>query len=210
VVNTAKYLSGQPLLAFNLTRGGSMRAAAVPRQRRRPRPRPGRERRLRHPPITMGASDAEQWRGVYGVNDLFIGQRTHVRHAIVSASAGRRKTSPPAASSCPPRRPTGWFRSILTGAAAVVRRSLPSHPSVSARPVPLRLGGEPPLLQRPRAVRQQGVVGRVGVRSHRRGRGIGGDVADAAERRSSAMVSRRIIWNSTAVASLALGLRRCD
>lgn len=122
VVNTAKYLDGQPLVAFNPD-PGRMDGVLIPfgiagansildqviygdYQSHR---------------VTMAKASLNDGQSLYAVNDLFIGARTHVSARyrltfqdyqedqsssgiIVSTGAGS----------------TGWFRSIITGAAGVV------------------------------------------------------------------------------------------
>jgi NAD kinase len=135
VVNTAKYLSGQLLVGFNpdparidgvlvrvpvgqaadvfaLAQGGVVNSAA----------------------ITMARAALSDGQSLHAVNDLFIGQRTHVSARyrlqyrdvqedqsssgiIVSTGAGS----------------TGWLRSILTGAAGVVEAVSGPSPAHSVR-----------------------------------------------------------------------------
>jgi NAD kinase len=122
VVNTAKYLQGQPLLGVNpdpkridgvllpfpihfmpsilpwAMAGGS----------------PTRQ-------VTMGKAELNDGQSLLFVNDLFIGQRTHLSALYRLAFNGREEdqsssgiiVSTGAGS-------TGWFRSILTGAAGIV------------------------------------------------------------------------------------------
>ncbi len=128
VVNTAKYLAGQPLVALN--------------------PDPQRIDGVllpfhvhdANPAINRALGEAKVWRDVtmaqallndgqclLAVNDLFVGARTHVSARyrlrykgqdedqsssglIISTGAGS----------------TGWYRSILTGAAGIVEAYVPS------------------------------------------------------------------------------------
>ena len=135
VVNTAKYLAGQPLLAINPDpqridgvlapypidqAGGAMQAAL----------RGGGQ--LRH--ITMAKAELNDGQTLYAVNDLFVGRQTHASAryrleyrfdseeqsssgVIVSTGAGS----------------TGWFRSILTGAAGVMQAFSPAEELEAAR-----------------------------------------------------------------------------
>jgi hypothetical protein len=125
VVNTAKYLDGQPLVAVNpdperidgVLLPFNVQSATA-----------GIERALSRRPVWANVSMAEaqlnDGQRLLAVNDLFIGQKTHtsaryrLRHGtreedqsssgiIVSTGAGS----------------TGWLRSILTGAAGVVEGS---------------------------------------------------------------------------------------
>jgi hypothetical protein len=121
VVNTAKYLREQPLLAFNpdpqrmdgvlipftASQAGQMLPIALDGEL---------PRRL----VTMAVARLDDGQSLYAVNDLFVGQRTHISARyrlryrdkeetqsssgiIVSTGAGS----------------TGWLRSILAGAAGV-------------------------------------------------------------------------------------------
>ena len=107
--------------------------------------------------MTMAQAELNDGQRLLAVNDLFVGARTHVsaryrlRHEgreedqsssglIVSTGAGS----------------TGWYRSILTGAAGIVQ----AHADIARGPgrqgpLPDSLGRAPPRLQRPRAVHQQ-------------------------------------------------------
>lgn len=122
VVNAAKYLSAHPLVAFNpdpkridgVLLPFQVRQAAALLQRALDGDYAVRR-------VTMAKASLNDGQALYAVNDLFIGQRTHVSARyrlhfggveedqsssgiIVSTGAGS----------------TGWFRSILTGAAGVV------------------------------------------------------------------------------------------
>ena len=122
VVNTAKYLSVQPILAVNpdpermdgiLLPFTAQRAGAAIRRALR--------EELLLKSISMAKAELNDGQALYGVNDLFIGQRTHVsaryhlrfRDAAEDQSSSGIIVSTGAGS-------TGWFRSIITGAAAVV------------------------------------------------------------------------------------------
>lgn len=129
VVNTAKYLSSQPLLGFNpdpqridgvLVPFEVRQAATVLTQTL------SGSYALQE--VTMAKASLNDGQTLYAVNDLFIGQRTHLSARyrlrfqqqeedqsssgiIVSTGAGS----------------TGWFRSILTGAAGIVEAFSQTH-----------------------------------------------------------------------------------
>lgn len=122
VVNTGKYLTGQPILALNpdparidgvLLPFRIDHAAGALRQ--------ALGERLRVADITMARADLNDGQVLYGVNDLFVGQRTHVsaryqlrfRETAEDQSSSGIIVSTGAGS-------TGWFRSIITGAVEVV------------------------------------------------------------------------------------------
>jgi len=136
VVNTAKYLTCQSLLALNpdpqridgVLVPFFAQGEAGEQMRRALRG----DYRLRH--ISMVCARLNDGQSLYAVNDLFIGQRTHVsaryllRHRqeeeeqsssgiIVSTGAGS----------------TGWFRSVLTGASGVVEAFVPEERVATVR-----------------------------------------------------------------------------
>jgi NAD kinase len=135
VVNTAKYLAGQPLLALNPDPARvdgvlipfSVAGAATAL-------RMALEGELGEKRVTMALAELNDGQRLYALNDLFVGQETHVsaryriRHGggeedqsssgiIVSTGAGS----------------TGWLRSVLTGASAVMRAYADSEAVRAAR-----------------------------------------------------------------------------
>jgi NAD kinase len=121
VVNTAKYLSTQPILALNpdpqrvdgvlipfgVDEAGEWVARAL-----------GGRTALRH--VTMARAALNDGQSLYAFNDLFIGRSTHVSARYRLEHAGRAEdhsssgliVSTGAGS-------TGWLRSVVTGAAHV-------------------------------------------------------------------------------------------
>ncbi len=128
VVNTAKYLANQPIVAinpdparndgvllpFNVSQAADVISYSL-------------AKRYLTRPITMAKASLDDGQTLNAVNDLFIGQRTHLSARyhlqfgdkeedqsssgiIVSTGAGS----------------TGWFRSILTGADGVASAYAPS------------------------------------------------------------------------------------
>jgi NAD kinase len=127
VVNTAKYLDGQPLLAFNPD-PNRIDGVLVPFPVAQARPvlREVLDGHISLRRITMARASLNDGQTLDAVNDLFIGRKTHVsaryriRHGnreesqsssgiIVSTGAGS----------------TGWLRSVLAGAAGVVEAIKP-------------------------------------------------------------------------------------
>lgn len=122
VVNTAKYLTQQPIVGFNPDprRYDGILLLFSPDEAAEILSRVIHARfHLKR--ISMARAELNNGQSLYGVNDLFVGQKTHVSAyyelrfrkkkenqissgIIVSTGAGS----------------TGWFRSILTGAAGVV------------------------------------------------------------------------------------------
>jgi NAD kinase len=122
VVNTAKYLTSQPLLALNPDPrrvDGILVPFTVYEAAMALRRTLARELAVKH--LTMARAVLNDGQSLHAVNDLFVGQRTHVSARyrlryqdyeedqsssgiIISTGAGS----------------TGWFRSVLTGAAGVM------------------------------------------------------------------------------------------
>lgn len=124
VANTLKYLSGQPVLAVNPDPGRwegvllPFQVADVPRVL----PEVVRQYRpIRE--ITMARARLGDGQTLLAVNDLFIGVRSHVsaRYEIALGNRKERQSSSGIIVSTG-LGSTGWLRSILTGAHAVVGR----------------------------------------------------------------------------------------
>ena len=122
VVNTAKYVSVQPLLAFNPD-PQRMDGVLIPfhcsqAQALLPGVMHGA---YGYTPVTMVKAELNDGQSLYAVNDLFIGQRSHISARYRIAMGGKREdqsssgiiVSTGAGS-------TGWLRSVLTGATGVV------------------------------------------------------------------------------------------
>lgn len=122
VVNTAKYLSGQPILALNpdpqRIDGILVPFTATDATRMLQRAVRGQ---LQSRKISMAKAELNDGQTLYAVNDLFIGQRTHVsaryrlrlERKVEDQSSSGIIVSTGAGS-------TGWFRSVVTGAASVM------------------------------------------------------------------------------------------
>lgn len=123
VVNTAKYLATQPILAVNpdptridgvLVPFGVAEAGAQIAQTLR-----GTARMTR---VAMAQATLNDGQTIYAVNDLFIGARTHVSARYALELGGQRE---PQISSgvivATGAGSTGWMRSIATGAWQVAR-----------------------------------------------------------------------------------------
>jgi NAD kinase len=121
VVNTAKYLREQPLLAFNPDpkRMDGVLIPFVAEQAPKWLP-PAIEGELKAKQITMAVARLDDGQSLYAVNDLFIGQRTHVsaRYRLMYRKKQENQSSSGIIVSTGAGS-TGWFRSILTGASGV-------------------------------------------------------------------------------------------
>jgi hypothetical protein len=122
VVNTAKYLRDQPLLAVNPdpTRIDGILNLAPPGLA------PWALQNavaglLPVQPVSMARAELNDGQTLYAVNDLFIGQRTHVsaRYVLRLGDQAEPQSSSGILVSTGAGS-TGWFRSVLTGAAGVV------------------------------------------------------------------------------------------
>ncbi|MDB5351573.1 MAG: hypothetical protein JWN86_2820 [Planctomycetota bacterium] len=122
VVNTAKYLDGQPLLAFNpdpsridgvlipfpVSSASPVLASAI-------------EDAYPKRTITMAKATLNDGRSILAVNDLFIGQKTHVSARYLLKHDGREEAqSSSGIIVSTGAGSTGWYRSILSGAAGVL------------------------------------------------------------------------------------------
>ena len=118
VVNVAKYLAGQPLVAFNPdpSRIDGVLAPFVADHA------PGLFRlpafRLRR--LAMARVALADGQELHAVNDLFIGQRTHVsaRYRLAFGGEAEEQSSSGIVVSTGAGS-TGWYRSLVTGAAAL-------------------------------------------------------------------------------------------
>ena len=139
VANTLKYLQGQPVLGVNpdparwdgqlLPFGVRDLAKVLPEFFAK-----GRPQRT----VTMAEAQLNNGLSLCAVNDLFIGPRSHgsARYRIEIAGASERHSSSGIIVSTG-MGSTGWFKSLMTGAAAVaeVAASLLGQPARSATPV---------------------------------------------------------------------------
>jgi len=121
VVNTAKYLHGQPVVAFNpdparidgvLVPFGLAGAAATIRG--------ALDGALRRRRVTMARATLDDGQTIEAVNDLFIGVRTHAsaRYRIEQGGRNENQSSSGVIVSTGAGS-TGWYRSVLAGAAGV-------------------------------------------------------------------------------------------
>ncbi|MGO9465945.1 MAG: sugar kinase [Isosphaeraceae bacterium] len=122
VVNAAKYLNGQAVVALNpdpLRVDGVLLPFAYPEAARGIALALGGARCWRE--VTMAQATLNDGQSLLAVNDLFIGQKTHTSARYRIQVGGREEdqsssgiiVSTGAGS-------TGWYRSILTGAAGIV------------------------------------------------------------------------------------------
>jgi hypothetical protein len=120
VANTAKYLDQQPLIAVNpdpdtidgvLARNSPMEALQLIRN----------QSHAREQFLTMAQAELADGQRLLAVNDLFIGQRTHVsaRYEIEFRGRSERQSSSGLIVSTGAGS-TGWRRSVLTGASRIV------------------------------------------------------------------------------------------
>lgn len=117
VVNVAKYLAGQPLMAFNPdpSRIDGVLVPFVADQA----PALFRQRQFRLRRLAMARVALADGQEMHAVNDLFIGQRTHVsaRYRLAFGDRAEEQSSSGIVVSTGAGS-TGWYRSLVTGAAA--------------------------------------------------------------------------------------------
>ena len=123
VANVLKYLAGQPMIGVNPdpTRWDGVLLPFAPKDLPKLMPevmvdhRPFRE-------ITMALAELSDGQRLCGVNDLFIGRRTHVsaRYILRSSSRSENQSSSGIIVSTG-LGSTGWLKSVLAGAAGVER-----------------------------------------------------------------------------------------
>jgi NAD kinase len=135
VVNTAKYLTAQPLLAINPD-PARVDGILIPV---RVEHAPGALQRavrgdlpLRR--ISMARAELNDGQAIDALNDLFIGQQTHVsaRYQLEHRGQAENQSSSGIIVSTGAGS-TGWFRSVLTGAAEVVESFSPTPATRQAR-----------------------------------------------------------------------------
>lgn len=138
VVNTAKYLSGQSLMAFNPDPqriDGVLLPFRIPDA---PRVLASAARRSYHiRKVSMAKAQLNDGQVLHAVNDFFIGQRTHVsaRYALRLQGAHGEVSEHQSSSGIivsTGAGSTGWLRSILTGAAGVMQ----AHENENVDPPP--------------------------------------------------------------------------
>lgn len=123
VANTLKYLSGQPVVGVNPDPERWDGRLLPFRVSDLPKLMPEvvlRKRRTRA--VTMAKASLNNGQSMYGVNDLFIGPKTHcsARYLIRSGDASETQSSSGVIVSTG-MGSTGWLKSLLTGAAAITR-----------------------------------------------------------------------------------------
>ena len=126
VVNVAKYLRGQPIVAFNpdpATIDGVLVPFVAPQATALFRQRTFALRRL-----VMARAALADGQDLHAVNDLFIGQRTHVsaRYRLLYGESSEDQSSSGIVVSTGAGS-TGWYRSLVTGAAELTDAEVPDY-----------------------------------------------------------------------------------
>jgi NAD kinase len=127
VVNTAKYLSDQPLVAVNPDPGRIDGVLVAFHTANAPNAiRAALDDVLPIRPITMAVAQLDDGQKLFAVNDLFIGQRTHVsaRYRIAIGKRSENQSSSGIIVSTGAGS-SGWYRSVLAGAAGVAKAAQP-------------------------------------------------------------------------------------
>jgi NAD kinase len=127
VANTLKYLDGQPVVGVNPDpdRWDGRLLPFQVRDLGKLMPEVLRRKRATRA-VTMAKAALNNGQVLYGVNDLFIGPKTHssARYLIRSGDASETQSSSGVIVSTG-LGSTGWLRSLLTGAAAVAQSAGP-------------------------------------------------------------------------------------
>jgi NAD kinase len=135
VVNTAKYLSDQPLVAFNpdpVRIDGILLPFSIDRCKEiLVNVAAGRYEIDR---LTMAQASLNNGQSIYALNDLFIGYATHAsaRYRIAQGEQSEQQSSSGIIVSTGAGS-TGWSRSILTGAAAIIEAAEKRKPFKKVR-----------------------------------------------------------------------------
>lgn len=122
VVNTAKYLDGQPVLALNPD-PRTIDGVLIPFHAQQARFTFDQlaSGKLSQKLVTMACARLNDGQTLHAVNDLFVGARTHISARYRLAHNGRSEDqSSSGLIISTGAGSTGWFRSVLTGASAVV------------------------------------------------------------------------------------------
>lgn len=143
VVNVAKYLTTQPILALNPDPqriDGVLIPFLVPQAKRiLPRILEGRTKLKR---ISMAAAELNDGQMALAVNDLFIGPKSHISAKyILQVGDGREPQSSSGIIVSTGTGSTGWLQSIVTGAAAITKGITKKDVNIPA-PTQYRLDGE--------------------------------------------------------------------
>ncbi len=134
VVNTAKYLRGQPLFAVNPDPARidgvliAFQAGEAAPLRTALRGEFARKR------VVMARVLLNDGQSLYAVNDLFVGQRTHqsARYRLALGGLAEDQSSSGILISTGAGS-TGWFRSVLTGASGIVETFVPGAETHAVR-----------------------------------------------------------------------------
>lgn len=142
VANTVKYLSGQPVVGVNPDPArwdGQLLPFQLRDLERVMREVLTGRRPMKN--VTMAQATLNTGQTLYAVNDIFIGPRTHVSARYTITTGGRTETqSSSGVIVSTGLGSTGWFKSLLTGAAGIVRNSGAGTP-------PLKTGANAPNLE---------------------------------------------------------------
>jgi len=122
VVNTAKYLDGQPLLAVNPDPSridGVLTPFSVVKARTALRKTIRQGYKVRR--LTMACAQFSDGSSLHALNDIFVGRKTHVSARYSMSYRGHHEEqSSSGIIISTGAGSTGWLRSIITGASAVV------------------------------------------------------------------------------------------
>ena len=151
VANTVKYLNGQPVIGVNPDPArwdGQLLPFRLPDLAKVLREVFQRRRQTKS--VTMAKATLNTGETMYAVNDFFIGARTHVSARYTISVGGRTENhSSSGVIVSTGVGSTGWFKSLLTGAASLMQ----SAGSRTAREAQEELFGQPPALPNQQSTR---------------------------------------------------------
>jgi NAD kinase len=126
VANTLKYLDGQPLIGVNPDPSrwdGTLLPFIVTDLPLISRDVLGKHRQIKE--ITLAKAVLNDGQTLYGVNDLFIGQRTHVSaRYLIDISGKTEQQSSSGIIVSTGLGSTGWLKSIMTGASVIASKAV--------------------------------------------------------------------------------------
>jgi NAD kinase len=144
VANTVKYLSSQPVIGVNPDPArwdGQLLPFQLPDLTKILREVFQHRRPIKL--VTMAMTTLNTGETMYAVNDVFIGARTHISARYTISIGGRTENhSSSGVIVSTGVGSTGWFKSLLAGAAGIVQGASPR----TVRPIQRETFGQPPSL----------------------------------------------------------------
>lgn len=150
VANTLKYLNGQPVVGVNPdpARWDGQLLPFTVRDLSKVLPEVFSGRRTTKP-VTMAKATLNNGQVIYGVNDLFLGPKSHVsaRYLIRLGDASEQHSSSGVIVSTG-LGSTGWLKSLLTGAATIAHNAGTARARKALDELPLDDSVRPPVISK--------------------------------------------------------------